>query len=252
MLRKIVASVFFLAILSACSQGPEPPARILIIGSSLIENHGGMDTHLEGLASSRQPSIPIEGRIVERGGASLSDLWDEFNTRKAFEEGPWTYVVLQEIALKGEEFNGKYDRKGFFEHVRLFHEENQNSGAETTLFMFWENRSMNIEEISTDHFQIASELGIKVAPVGLAWQESFEQRPDLELYHTDKVHSNIYGNYLAAAVLYATIFEESPEGLPYTPDDFYGEANISPEDLAYLQGIAWETVLQYVDFGSGE
>ncbi len=129
--------------------------------------------------------------------------------------------------------------------MRLFDEEVQKSGAETILFMYWENPSMSIKEIAADHYEIASELGIKVAPVGLAWQKSLEQRPELGLHFRDNIHANIYGNYLAAAVVYATIFEESPEGLPYMPIDVYGDEKISPDDLAYLQTIAWETVAEH-------
>jgi hypothetical protein len=48
-------------------------------------------------------------------------------------------------------------------------------------------------------------------------------------------------------VTHATIFEESPEGLPYIPVDVYGDEKISPEDLAYLQKIAWETVTENLE-----
>ena len=272
MLKRISIFILFLMVLSSCSPSSEAPQattesetttsqiaaptntpvsddpfRILGIGSSLIENHGGMHTHLMGLAHSRLPSLPVESEIVQQGGASLSDLWSNFNSKKALQEGPWAVVVLQEIALKGPEFNGKYDKDDFFKYVRFFHEEIQKSGGETVLFMFWENDSMGIEEIATDHYQIASELAIKVAPVGLAWQKSLDQRPELELYFVDNIHASVHGNYLAAAVLYATIFEESPEGLTYVPDDVYGDVVISPNDLSYLQGIAWETVMENAD-----
>lgn len=246
MQRKSLLLVFFM-ILGACSPSPDQPSRILIIGSSLIENHGGMDTHIAGLAASRQPALSVEGRIVERGGASLSSLWNSAGTSEAFEDGPWSVLVLQEIALKGPEF-GKYEKEKFFEYVRLYNEEIQDNGIETILFMFWENETFGIDEIAADHYEIALELGIKVAPVGLAWQKSLEQRPELELYFTDNVHANVHGNYLAAAVLYATIFEESPEGLPYIPIDVYGDVIISSDDLAYLQSIAWETVQENLEF----
>jgi hypothetical protein len=207
-----------------------------------------MDKHVAGLAGSRQPPILVEGRIIQEGGAPLSRLWQRPGTLNTIREGESTVVVLQEIALKGSEYNGQYDKETFFEHVRLFNETVQDSGGETILFMYWANPSMDIEEIAADHFEIAEELGLKVAPVGLAWDRSLARRPELLLHHTDNVHANVHGNYLAAAVLYATIFEESPEELPYVPDDIYGDVVISAEDLAYLQGIAWATVREYLEF----
>ena len=53
-------------------------------------------------------------------------------------------------------------------------------------------------------------------------------------------HGNNYGNYLAACVLYATIFDRSPVGLS---DRMLGM--ISDEDAAFLQKVAWDTVTEY-------
>ena len=51
----------------------------------------------------------------------------------------------------------------------------------------------------------------------------------------DGVHTTWEGAYLAAATIYAALFERSPEGLPY-------HLGISDGDAAFLQRIAWETV----------
>ena len=39
--------------------------------------------------------------------------------------------------------------------------------------------------------------------------------------------------------IYATIFDRSPEGLAVAPED------VTPEDAAFLQRIAWETVQEW-------
>jgi len=74
------------------------------------------------------------------------------------------------------------------------------------------------------------------------------------LYVADKSHPNSAGSYLAACVFYATIFGKSPEGLAaritgtiieHTGKitDAQGELiNLSKQDAAFLQKIAWETV----------
>jgi hypothetical protein len=61
------------------------------------------------------------------------------------------------------------------------------------------------------------------------------ERPDIPLIEGDEVHATWQGAYLAAATIYATLFERSPEGLPWA----FG---ISEEDAAFLQRVAWEAV----------
>ncbi len=223
---------------------PELPVRILIIGDSYVENHGGMDTHVVGLANSNQASLPVEGKSIAEGAAPLSRHWQSGIAASAIQDERWTVVVLQgDVALEGLDDSGEYDKDKFFEHVRLFHEEIQKNAAETILFMHWENPTMTIDEIAAAQYEIASELGVKVAPVGLAFVKSIQQRPELDLYAPDKNHVNLFGEYLAAAVIYATIFNQSPEGFAYFPEDIYRGGRISQEDAEFLQRIAWETVM---------
>ena len=40
-------------------------------------------------------------------------------------------------------------------------------------------------EVAQVYDKIGTELGVKVAPVGLAWQRSIEERPSLDLYDRD-------------------------------------------------------------------
>jgi hypothetical protein len=60
------------------------------------------------------------------------------------------------------------------------------------------------------------------------------ERPAMEFLGPDEVHTTWEGAYLAAATIYATIFERSPEGLAY-------HFGISDDDASFLQRIAWET-----------
>ena len=54
----------------------------------------------------------------------------------------------------------------------------------------------------------------------------------------DKRHPTLAGTYLAAAVSYAAVFGVSPVDLPYT-------AGLAPQQAAYLQQVAWQTVQSY-------
>ena len=75
-----------------------------------------------------------------------------------------------------------------------------------------------------------------MAPVGIAFQESLRQRRDLFLWLFDHVHANRMGTYLAACVVYATVYRQSPEGLSYG-------AGLPEDTVRFLQSVAAETGL---------
>jgi len=78
-----------------------------------------------------------------------------------------------------------------------------------------------------------------VIPAGLAFAAARAKRPELELYQPDKRHPTLAGTYLAACVVYATLFGKSPVGLSYT-------AGLVPDTAAFLHTVAWEAVQEYL------
>ena len=227
---------------------PEIPNRILFIGDSFTYWNDGVDTHLEALTASADPPLIIETSSVTRGGLDLAKLWVTRPTLEEIQAGNWDAVVLQEdLSLQG------YDEQEFYEYVRKFDEEIKKVDTQTVLYMPWElhkNREVPIttEEIALAYSNIGSELGVRVAPAGLAWKRSIQERPDINLYDADWGHPSMRGTYLTTCVLYATIFEESPAGLTYKPaaETYQGDQSpMTEEEMAFLQRIAWETVLDY-------
>jgi hypothetical protein len=67
--------------------------------------------------------------------------------------------------------------------------------------------------IDTGYLGIANQLGVPVAPVGVAWEAVVGQASHPPLWQSDGSHPTVSGTYLAACVFYATIFRESPVGL---------------------------------------
>jgi hypothetical protein len=62
--------------------------------------------------------------------------------------------------------------------------------------------------------------------------------PDLNLYMPDKRHPSLMGTYLAANVVYASLFKKSPIGNGYT-------AGLDPSVAKHLQTVAWDTVKDF-------
>jgi hypothetical protein len=148
----------------------EPPTttaerqnRILFIGDSFSF---GFHEYLERMASFSDSISIMESKLIAQGGMSLYGHWFTPQTVRTIQNGTWTIVILQEdLAIEG------LDVQKFYEYARKFDAEIRNIGAETILYMPWEydnDNPMRIEQIASAFRDIGTELGIKVAPAGLA------------------------------------------------------------------------------------
>jgi hypothetical protein len=57
-------------------------------------------------------------------------------------------------------------------------------------------------------------------------------------FHYGDVHVSLLGSYFTACVIFASIYDKSPEGLP----SVFHEYKIDKETARVLQVTAWETV----------
>jgi formylglycine-generating enzyme required for sulfatase activity len=124
----------------------------------------------------------------------------------------------------------------------------KDNGAQTILYLTWVHPGPIREDefdvyfdeqtrLTEGYLEIAQELGALVAPAGIAFENALQQQSDIYLWFEgdDAGHASGMGQYLTAAVFYALIYQESPEGLGFLP---------KPEDTArFMQTIAAETVL---------
>jgi hypothetical protein len=224
--------------------------RVLFIGDSFTAD---IDDPFVGFATAADPASMAEATEVSNPGTVLAGMWFCCQSVQTIQEGDWSVVVLQEdLSIDGA------GPPAFFEYTRSFNEEIEAVGAQTVLYMPWEYRRDNpvtLADIADAYGTIAAELGIKVAPVGLAWDRALSERPDYEIYADDGAHANVRGSYLTIAVLYATIFEKSPEEVPWfraqmAADGFEVDADeLSDEDITFLRRIAWEAVVDYQEGG---
>lgn len=91
------------------------------------------------------------------------------------------------------------------------------------------------------HVSVGNEVGALVIPVGLAFEEAYRRKPDLQLHKTyDGSHPNMFGTYLAACVVFASLYGKSPVGNAY---DYFGA--VDKDSAAYLQQVAEDTVKKF-------
>jgi hypothetical protein len=208
---------------------------VLFVGDSFTGVQGGIDSHFQAIAASMvNPHVVAVDRVWQ-GGATLQVLRTLPDVLTAIRTGGFEVVVLQDDIP--EYVTHTVDT--FKEQVRWFDPEIRAHGGRPALFMAWAYERLNwvtLDAIAQAHREIGAELGIPVAPVGLAFQASTTQRPALAMLDTDREHESLAGMYLAACVMCATLFHESPEGARYVP------TGLTAGQAAFLQTVAWTTV----------
>ncbi|MFW5864012.1 MAG: PEP-CTERM sorting domain-containing protein [bacterium] len=93
---------------------------------------------------------------------------------------------------------------------------------------------------------------VKIVPVGEVMYELDKKMragkvpgfDSIYLFYKDGIHQNKYGSYLTAVTFYATIYKESPIGLPSEP---YGD--LAPAAVKTIQETVWEVVQAYPHSG---
>jgi len=212
------------------------PKRILFIGNSHTHVNN-VPALLEELANDAGRSVKTG--MVTRGGESLMWHWYNPETRDAITSGKWDLVVLQELSSYPVDEPEKM-RAAATRLVTIIRQ----AGAEPILYMTWARQHIPEMQdgVTSTYRALGQALTARVAPVGSAWRKAMDASPELSLHTEDRNHANLLGSYLAACVIYATIFAESPEGLSNELHLLDRVTSVIDKDVALLlQRVAWET-----------
>jgi hypothetical protein len=193
--------------------------RVLFVGNSY--------TYVNDLPAMFADLARSGGRAVEvgtdaPGGATLADHAASGVTRDAIGSAAWDVVVLQEQSVLPV---WPTSVAGSFEPAaHALADAATSAGARPVLFETWAHRdgwpdaglagyaSMQ-RRISAAYRTVGRDLGLDVAPIGTAWAAARASHPEIDLWQPDGSHPTAAGTYLAACVLYASLFGLSPEGL---------------------------------------
>ncbi|WP_295552898.1 hypothetical protein [Limnohabitans sp. Rim8] len=226
---------------------PDFPQRILFVGNSYYYYNNSLHNHLRGFveATQKHKQHPLAYKSATIGGATLDhhpiDWLTEpgrIGVKEAFE---W-------VVLAGNSADALKDssQQKFHETVRRYDEVIRSRGGNTALYMTHayvsphkQVSSQNIGKVVNMFDTVGRDVGVKVIPVGLAFELSYKRKPDLRLHDEhDGSHPSLVGTYLAAAVVYASLYGENPVGNTYS---YRGKV---PADVAlHLQQVAWDTVV---------
>jgi hypothetical protein len=260
----------------AAARAGGPPLKVLFIGNSYTSVNN-LPSLVAALAEAGGRTIEVEEHLV--GGCTLEQHVHDKRAIEKIRAKKWDVVILQEHSLQPilnpeamrkharilqEEIARQGAKTVFYltwarQHIPQMQEGADpaaSPGAARQVYqMIQADKVVDFDRWSKQHrsglaagldgayFSTARELGAAVAPVGPAWKKAMAAHPDLALHQTDKSHPTATGSYLAACVFYATLFDQSPVGLP-------GElkkggrvlVRIGRDEAKMLQEIAWETV----------
>lgn len=161
------------------------------------------------------------------------------------ESNAYDYVVLQDGATRPTASGGA----DFFGAVRNLTRKIRSSGATPILYSTWgykdghdtltknqwTNESMTWR-VTAAYRAIGHELGIDVAYAGLAFMDVNKKYSMIDLYGKNLSNPSYAGSYLAAATLFATIFNEDPiSKITFTGDLAQRQAEV-------LREAAWDAV----------
>ncbi len=206
--------------------------------------------------------------MIARGGATLDQTWELDEVRQTLHDGKWDYVVLQEHSQLGTELIDGVQQvsepDGFWESVRMYDSEIRRVKAKTVLFLTWARRKDPSQQAALNYayMTIGQDLGLIVAPVGIAWAKVRESDPGMALHLPDGSHPTATGSYLAACVIADTLLGKRLTGLParitghpITPNERVDKTHIADlvnlpvERAEMLQRVAAEAHQKIVDAG---
>ncbi len=225
------------------------PQRVLFIGNSLVYYNGALQTHTHRIAAADTPPLIVRDgfKSVNITSAYLHHYPIEFLVTPGnlgFKE-PFEIVVL---AGSIQEAMTQAGRDRYRQKVIEFDAVIKKHGGRTALL--WLPAVVKPNPLAaSDMYRktqemilaVGNEVEALVIPVGPAYAEAYRRRPNIKLQMDyDGSHPTVAGQYLAAAVVYATLYGRSPVGNPY---DYFGALDKDTKD--FVQTIADETVRSF-------
>jgi hypothetical protein len=229
----------------ALAKSHRPGIRVLFVGNSFTY-YNDMPAMVHELAAA-DPGAPHVFSVEYTAPSwSLRKAAGNDGLEELIETAPWNVMVLQERSAYLS-FAREWWREETLPYAFELRREAVAAGAKPMVFMTWGYEDGNGSGDSFDAMQariadgyseLASLISAEVAPVGIAWHETVERRPDLDLWRRDGHHPTREGSYLAACVFYRELTGRDPLSSHYT-------AGLDANEARFLQVVAEDVVEEY-------
>lgn len=213
---------------------------VLFIGNSLTYSNN-LPATLAAIAVQDGRRIDVQ-MVAEPNLALIDHLQGQSRALDVLASRKWDFVVLQQGPT-----TTSIGRDSLVQWTRLFEPYIRERGARPALFMSWTPRA-RMERMDSARMafqQAAGAVNGVFLPVGEAWRLALAQDPTITLYDGDDFHPSALGSWLAALVIYVTLFDVDPRALP--PVALHGKEKLSvPEaTVRLLQRAAHRAIRTY-------
>lgn len=223
-----------------------PVFRILMIGNSrTYYNH--MPFMVRKIADSAGAPYKVQITMHALPSRSLEQHWNNSRVHELIEAG-WDRIVLQE---KSGGHWYQQNRQNFSRYGRKLVDKAKSFAPQVSLLVGWpyslaffegneKHLKTHFDEMQKGHQVLSRETGAALINVGAAWVRQLDRNPQLRL-ESDGNHPNVYGSFLAALAIYASLPDPRLSSVTYSP---FGvakpeavELNASVERSLHFQGL---------------
>lgn len=257
---------FGLFILLAVTAARLQAAEVLFIGNSYtyggnegpVKTLGGVPKLVELIAASKGKTVFV--KMITTGGKDWGYHLKQVATYDALKERPWTWIVLQDYSTKPTHVGNATE---FLENGGILYQKAKEAAPQAKILLYatWARGKGSplyggassaktfagpeemLSEITGNYSELQNRLEsaepgrqIELAPVGAAFALSLKKHPEISLYGADNHHASAEGSYLAALVIYASLFQDDPVGAAREFPNF----TIAADQASHLQEIARE------------
>jgi len=227
---------------------------LMFVGHSFFYYNNSLHNHLGKLIKADPEIGDIKRRSITINGSSLS--WHNIesylsnqnigsfkidankdNSYIEYDETSVDAVVMADCSLCPIHPKTK---EAFYSYIAKHSKTIRKNKAEPILFMTWgyKNKPTMYKKLKKEFLRAANLNNLLVIPAGEAFDLGNRSLPEINLYTSDNRHPSEEGTYLAASVVFATLFGRSTEGNS-------GIGNIEPSVAIKLQRIADKTVSEF-------
>ena len=250
-MTKIVLKFLLLLFVPFFAQARDTDSlRVLWVGNSYTY-YNDMPSTVRQIAATQKVKLSCTRFL--KGGERLSGHLKNQKLLDAIAAGGWDYVILQEQSSAPAMPTRQVAREVYpaartldsLVHVA-------SPDARVIFYLTWGHKNGNRfpipeyppansygtmqERLITSYLEMAYDNDAWCAPVGMAWRRVRAERPDYVLYAQDCFHPGPLGSYLAANVIFTTIY-----GKPYQTAC---TLDFPAEQAEYIQRVAQQTVLE--------
>ncbi len=180
----------------------EVDLSLLFVGNSLSYSNS-MPDMIEEIGYVHE--IKIKTTCLCKPNYALLDHWDESELKNLIETGNYDYVILQQGPSSLE-----YGAMVLLDYGQLIKDLAQEHGAITSFYQVWPSvaRYFSFSDVINNYARAARATDSELFEVGRVWKAYVDGTEDNSVYASDLFHPSRKGSFLAAWVIFHSIYPE--------------------------------------------